>query len=326
MPERTDSKVVECSCRLFRRLLVAYPKAHREEYGAAILQLFRDQCRDAWSESGARGVVGFWLRALCDLMKTSVLEHLSNINRRKSMLNSFRPSPKLLLVFCAVFMAVFVLTVGGSIVMTLMLPKAYASSSRIMVAHTVAQPPSSFSDRYELVLFQSHAVLNKTSEALGLSKVWGKKYNNGEPLNESDVESILKSRLEIRTLPIRQDSALGPLSSATMIEIRAFSDSPEEAAKLANGMVEAYRSFRNEQLAQNATVPMERRVTIMDSAVPQAKAVRPNVPLNIVIGILLGTVMGAFCGTVAAGLTWLVGRRRGNTGSPGRPASSDLLA
>jgi len=326
MPEWSENKAVERSCRLFRRLLVAYPKAHREEYGAAILQLFRDQCRDAWAENRARGLMGFWLHALCDLLKTSVLEHLSNINRRKSMLNLFRPSPKLLFVFGAVFIAVFVLTVGGSIVMTLMLPKAYASSSRIMVAHTVAQPPSSFSDRYELVLFQSHAVLNKTSEALGLSKVWGKKYNNGEPLNEFDVESILKSRLEFRTLPIRQNSTLGPLAPATMVEIRAFSDSPEEAAKLANGVAEAYRGFREEQLAQSATPPVERRVTIMDSAVPQPRAVRPNVPLNIVIGILLGTVMGAFCGTVAAGLTWLVGRRRGSTGSRGQPASSDIPA
>ena len=54
MPDRTENKAVERSCRLFRRLLIAYPKAHREEYGAAILQLFRDQCRDAWATARAR--------------------------------------------------------------------------------------------------------------------------------------------------------------------------------------------------------------------------------------------------------------------------------
>ena len=55
MREQLESKAVERSCRWFERLLIFYPRAHREEYGPAILQLFRDQGREAW----ARGYLSY---------------------------------------------------------------------------------------------------------------------------------------------------------------------------------------------------------------------------------------------------------------------------
>src|ERR1035441_9123540 len=48
MSTPADAKALLRSQNIFERLLVAYPKAHRVEYGAAMSQLFRDQCRDAW--------------------------------------------------------------------------------------------------------------------------------------------------------------------------------------------------------------------------------------------------------------------------------------
>src|SRR5579871_4689260 len=105
MPERPESKAVERSCGFYLRLLMFYPKAHREEYGAAMLQLFRDQCRDAWTARRTRGLIVCWLRLLPDLLKTLVLEHLSNLNWRKSMLfrSQFRPLAVFLSIFAAVF-------------------------------------------------------------------------------------------------------------------------------------------------------------------------------------------------------------------------------
>src|SRR5579872_4818939 len=99
MVSQSESKAVEYSCRIYRRLLLAYPKSHRHEYGGAILQLFRDQCRDAWAAQRTRGLIGFWLRALSDLLKTSVLEHLSNLNRSRIMPTLFRPTIKPLPAF-----------------------------------------------------------------------------------------------------------------------------------------------------------------------------------------------------------------------------------
>jgi capsular polysaccharide biosynthesis protein len=320
MPERC--KAVERSCRLFRRLLVAYPKAHREEYGAAILQLFRDQCRDAWAANRTRGLIGFWLRALADLLKTSVWEHLSNANRGKFMFNLIRSRPKALIVFVSVFAAVFLLTVGGSIVITLLMPKTYGSETKLLVRYAPVQTPSTFSSgpwslATEVQLIASDAVMSKASETLGLRERWGKKYNNGKSLNESDVETIMKSRLEITT-PRNTD----------IIDIRAFSDNPDEAALLANGVARAYLDFQAPELSPNATAPAQRRVDIIQRASSELKYmdVRPHTSLNIVLGVMIGILMGGLSGTVAVVAMWLFGRRRGNTGSPNQPASAKLPA
>jgi capsular polysaccharide biosynthesis protein len=320
MPDRSESKAVKRSCQIFRRLLVAYPKAHREEYGTAILQLFRDQCRDAWSASRGRGLIGFWLHALSDLLKTSVLEHLANVNRRKFMFNFFRSQPKSLIIFGSVFMAVFLLATGGSIFITLICPKTYASTARIMVNPEIAKTSStsSYDPQFmanQIAIIQSHAVLSKASEALDLRRIWGKKYNNGQSLNESEVEDIIKSRLELNT--IRQ---------TTSIEIRAFGDSPDETAKLANSVAEAYRDFRRAEAPQNGAVPIVRRVSMMETAVPNPKPVRPNTPLNIILGVMIGVFMGGLSGTVAVVAMWFLGRRPGNAASPSRSASSDITA
>ena len=47
MSTPADAKALLSSQKIYEHLLAAYPKAHREEYGAAMSQLFRDQCRDA---------------------------------------------------------------------------------------------------------------------------------------------------------------------------------------------------------------------------------------------------------------------------------------
>jgi len=78
-PTGPDSKALALSGRLFQRLLAAYPKAHRREYGQAMAQLFRDQCRDAWRASRGWGLTALWLCVIPDLVKTSVLEHISTL-------------------------------------------------------------------------------------------------------------------------------------------------------------------------------------------------------------------------------------------------------
>src|ERR1039458_3887057 len=85
MSTPADAKALLRSQNIFERLLVAYPKAHRVEYGAAMSQLFRDQCRDAWNEAGRWGLTKLWLRVLPDLVKTSALEHLLTIKERNFM-------------------------------------------------------------------------------------------------------------------------------------------------------------------------------------------------------------------------------------------------
>jgi hypothetical protein len=57
-----ESKSVTFSQWMFQRLLNAYPKAHRQEYGPAMAQLFSDECHDGWNGAGLRGLAALWLR------------------------------------------------------------------------------------------------------------------------------------------------------------------------------------------------------------------------------------------------------------------------
>jgi hypothetical protein len=66
MGQNSTISALAVSQKIFERLLLAYPKAHRAEYGPAMAQLFRDQCRDAWNESQRWGVMKLWLRVLPD--------------------------------------------------------------------------------------------------------------------------------------------------------------------------------------------------------------------------------------------------------------------
>jgi hypothetical protein len=76
--------------KIYALLLHAFPKAHRERYGAAMAQLFRDQCRDAWAEAGNFGLLKLWLRALTDLAGSSIMERLAALKERKNMNDKLR--------------------------------------------------------------------------------------------------------------------------------------------------------------------------------------------------------------------------------------------
>jgi capsular polysaccharide biosynthesis protein len=301
MSESRENRSVERSCRLFQRLLVIYPRMHREEYGAAILQLFRDQCRDAWERARMRGLIGFWIHAFADLLKTSVLEHLSNLNRNKSMLKYFRPQFTPFPVFLRIFGGVFLFALLASVIITFMSPEMFRSSTRVLVKYVLSEDtaaamrlPDHSIIQVQVAAIQSHATLNKVSQALNLPTVWGKKYNGGQPMTESAVESMLRSRLEI--VPIR---------GSDIIEISAYSESPEEAAQLANKVAEAYRQTRAGTERQNNTAPhasIASSVVIIGQAVPDSTPVRPNKPLNMVLGVMFGIVMGLLGGVIGAGL------------------------
>ena len=286
MFEPRENRSVERSCWLFQRLLVIYPRVHREEYGAAILQLFRDQCRDAWGRARTRGLIGFWIHAFADLLKTSVLEHLSNLNRNKSMLKYFRPQFTPFPVFFRIFGSVFLLVLLASVIFTFISPETYRSKTEILVKYALAEDtaaamrlPDHSIIQVQVAAIQSHATLNKVSQALNLPTVWGKKYNGGQPMTESEVESMILSKLEI-----------APVRNSDIIVISAYSDSPEEAAHLANKVAEAYRQIRGES------------VTIVDVAVADPRPIRPNKPLNTVLGAMMGVVAGLLVGVTGAGL------------------------
>jgi polysaccharide biosynthesis transport protein len=147
-----------------------------------------------------------------------------------------------------VILAVFLLVVITATVVTLMYPESYGSTTRITVEQEHPDisgvDQGAFGNGYdpyflqtEFNVIQSHEVLSKVSEKMNLRDAWGKKYNGGSPLSETDVEGMVKRSLELQ-----------PVRNTKLIEIRAYSDiGADDAKSLADQVAQSYRDYRLQQ-------------------------------------------------------------------------------
>jgi hypothetical protein len=65
------------SVRVYRALLVAYPKKFREHYETQMVQVFRDSFREAYHHHGMLGMIDLWLHTFADLLVTALIERIS---------------------------------------------------------------------------------------------------------------------------------------------------------------------------------------------------------------------------------------------------------
>jgi uncharacterized protein involved in exopolysaccharide biosynthesis len=95
------------------------------------------------------------------------------------------------------------------------------------------------------------------------------------------------------------------------VEIRVFSENPHEAATIANAIAESYKTFTIEVASEKIEVerPQSSSVTIVDPAVPGLRPVRPNKPLNLVLGGLTGGALALGLGSVAAVITFIARKK-----------------
>ncbi|HTL58432.1 MAG TPA: polysaccharide biosynthesis tyrosine autokinase [Candidatus Limnocylindrales bacterium] len=145
-----------------------------------------------------------------------------------------------------VILAVFLLVVITATLVTFILPESFSSTARIRVERDQsdispmfsAQPNLSFYDPYfiqtEFEVIQSQVILGKVIDELDLNKVWGKKY--GQVLKTDETMELLKRQMDLR-----------PVRNTSIIEIRVYDESPEQAARLANKVADTYRDYRKEQ-------------------------------------------------------------------------------
>lgn len=234
MNRNFNNRALTVSQKIYERLLRAYPPAHRAEYGPAMAQLFRDQCRDAWDESRGWGVMKLWLRVLPDLVKTSIIERLAALTQRKSMSDKITNLIQPRAIFFRVFAAVFLITVLVSVAITYILPESYASTARIKVENDkldAGYDPYFIQTQFEIM--QSQVVLEPVIDKLNLNVQWGKKYLNGETLKSAESLQILKGRI-----------SLVPVRNTKLVAITVYSDDPKEAASLANTIAAAYQDYR----------------------------------------------------------------------------------
>ena len=311
MNPAADQAVFSGSQKIYAVLLRAYPRRHRAEYGSAMMQLFRDQCRDAWAEAGGWGMAKLWLRVLPDVVSTSITERLAAIKERKIMndkitnLNQAR-STSATAIFITIFTMVFLLTVILATAVTFILPETYASTCRVKVENDhlgrndYSYDPYFIQTTFEII--NSQLVLSNVIAKLNLNVQWGKKYFNGEVPKTTESMEILRGRL-----------ALSPVRNTRLIAITAYSDDRNEAARIANAVAESYQNYaaarrKVNEASLDPRIINDPPVWITDPAEPGRFPVRPNKTLNIVIGMMAGIVLA----TLAGGLAVWVSTRRAN--------------
>jgi capsular polysaccharide biosynthesis protein len=163
---------------------------------------------------------------------------------------------------------------------TFILPPTYSSRALISVeAGSHGPPPNRLA---EIERMQSRSILGMVASNLNLSKEWARKYKQPEALSADKTYQLLRSSIQLR-----------PQRDTTLIEIHAYSDDKEEAARVANMIAEVYSA----SVSRDAMFPFKYSAQIIESAGPIDKPFRPNKPLNIAVGCAAGIVLiaaGAF--------------------------------
>ena len=95
----------------------------------------------------------------------------------------------------------------------------------------------------ESEVIRSRPILDKVVADLKLTEAWGKQ---GKKIDPVQAREMLKQKLSVQSVP---DTGL--------LEIRANSDKPDEAAKIANAVADSYQSLRLEQRKQHSREEVE---------------------------------------------------------------------
>ena len=72
MNQPVQAKWTVLSERIYCMLMILYPLDYRREYGALMVQIFRDVSRDRYRTQGIVGVILWWCKTLLDLTLTVI--------------------------------------------------------------------------------------------------------------------------------------------------------------------------------------------------------------------------------------------------------------
>jgi serine/threonine protein kinase/Flp pilus assembly protein TadD/photosystem II stability/assembly factor-like uncharacterized protein len=166
----------------------------------------------------------------------------------------------------------------------------------------------------QLEIIRSELVLANVVSNLDLNAAWGKKFSNGQTFKSTETMELLKARISPQ-----------PIGNTSLIAITCYSESAVECAALANAVAEAYQSYNNNLIRNLSGSPEQQsanklnqsgepelyQVSIVDTAQPPLRPIRPNKPLIVVIGIILGGFLSVL--TFGLRLIWPHFRRRATT-------------
>jgi len=152
-----------------------------------------------------------------------------------------------------IIITVFLITTIIATVVTFLLPASYASTARIKIENDNPDIPGvgitptyggydAYYIQTEFEIMQSELVLGRLISKLNLNEEWGKKYNGNTPLKTDETMQLLKGRMR-----------LSPERNTKLIDITIYSEDRDDAARLANGIAEAYRDYRTSLNTEHTT-------------------------------------------------------------------------
>lgn len=204
-------------------------------------------------------------------------------------------------VFPAVFTTVILLVIGVGVISAAVSPGWYPSMTRLRLllvkpdrarlgtalgGSTVCDPQLI---KTQCDVICSEDILRPVIEDLDLNRQWGKRYNDGTPLQTWWTIESLKGRIDARRIP-----------DTCLIEIRVLSEKAEEAARLADALGGTYRDHLRKRVAVSGQEPTPIEAEILDFAVPAVSPL-PHSGLRQLIAYALAGLCAAFAlGGVAA--------------------------
>lgn len=130
------------------------------------------------------------------------------------------------------------LCIGG--LCLLLRPAEYRATVQIKIEPDIRDESGTIYDPYfletELKAMWSREVLSNVIETLNLNEGWGKRYGGGGTLETDETIKLLRQRLELE-----------PIQNSKLVDISVWDENPDEAARIANAIADAYIKYRNEQ-------------------------------------------------------------------------------
>jgi capsular polysaccharide biosynthesis protein len=160
-------------------------------------------------------------------------------------------------------------------VVTFILPPTYSSRALLSLeAGFDGSPPNRFAAEIEKM--RSRNILGLVASNLDLSQQWARKYKQPQALSAEKTYQILRNSIDLRVQ-----------HNTTLIEIHAYSDDKQEAARIANMIADVYSA----SIRRDTKFPGQYSVQVIEPAEPIDKPFRPNKPLNIAIGCAVGFLL-----------------------------------
>jgi uncharacterized protein involved in exopolysaccharide biosynthesis len=134
------------------------------------------------------------------------------------------------LIFGGILFSGYVLTYD-------VLPKTYTTSAEMLVGPLPGSDPAADPANFqsEIQVIESSDVLLPVINELGLEKSWSERiFRTGTDLPDADAVAYMKRLINIEAVP-----------KTNIVAVTAASDLPQEAADIANGIVNKYKRMRD---------------------------------------------------------------------------------